>query len=431
MKLAFFTLGCKVNQFETQALRMLFKERGHEISEADSETDAIIINTCTVTAISDKKSRQMIRRMSRDYPSALIAVCGCLTQVNPEQVRDIEGVDVISGTGEREKFVEIVENAYSSKEFTEVSDDPFKRSTCEILPVGGESEHTRAMLKVCDGCVNFCSYCIIPHTRGPVRSVPLETAVQQALELSGQGFREIVITGIEISSYGVDLTPRVSLIDLIEAVCKEVPNTRIRLGSLEPRSITEEFIERLAGFNNLCPHFHLSLQSGCDETLKRMRRKYDTGLFTDALTRLKNAFENCGITTDLIVGFPGETEEEFNKTLEFIKSRGFADMHIFPYSARAGTPAADLPEQITRAVKSERAEAAAELARASREEYLKSFIGRSLSVLWEEHKSGYWSGHSENYIRVYLKSDEQLRNRIDRVEIGGLFKNGLSAINII
>ena len=368
MKLAFFTLGCKVNQFETQALRMLFKERGHEISEACSDTDAIIINTCTVTAISDKKSRQTIRRMSREYPNALIAVCGCLSQVNPKQVRDIPGVDIISGTGERKKFVGIVENAYSSKEFTEVSDDPFKRTCCESLPVGGESGHTRAMLKVCDGCVNFCSYCIIPYTRGPVCSVPLENAVSQARELSRQGFREIVITGIEISSYGVDLTPRVSLVDLIEAVCNEVPNIRIRLGSLEPRSITAEFIERLAGFDNLCPHFHLSLQSGCDETLKRMRRKYDTALFYNALTCLKDAFENCGITTDLIVGFPGETEKEFNKTLSFIEKCRFADMHIFPYSARAGTPAADLPAQVTRGVKAARAAAAAECARASRED---------------------------------------------------------------
>lgn len=425
MKIAFFTLGCKVNQFETQALRVLFSRRGHECTEDTRSADAIIINTCTVTAVSDKKSRQLIRRVNRENPDATVAVCGCLSQVSPGQVLSIPGVDIIAGTGEREKLVDALEKAYSGEKTDAMLDNPFNRREYEILPAGGESDHTRAFLKICDGCENFCAYCIIPYARGPVRSLSTDAAVSQAKELESQGFREIVITGIEISSYGVDLSPPLTLTDLVEAVCAAVPGVRVRLGSLEPRMITKDFTERLSKLNNLCPHFHVSLQSGCDETLKRMRRKYDTRLYFDAVSLLRESFLNCAITTDLIAGFPGETEAEFNKTLEFIEKCGFADMHIFPYSRRANTPAYNMENQIPRAVKAARAKAASDVARKSRESFLNSQIGLKLNVLWEEFDSPDWAGHSENYIKVYANAGGDMRNKISGVLITGVFKDGL------
>ena len=286
------------------------------------------------------------------------------------------------------------------------------RRDFEILPAGGLMGHTRAMLKVQDGCVNFCSYCIIPYARGPVRSMPFDTVLSEAQRLCEEGYREIVVTGIEISSYGVDLTPKRSLCDLIAKLCEAIPSVRIRLGSLEPRTIDDMFCAQLAGYQNLCPQFHLSLQSGCDETLFRMRRKYDTERYLTSVRLLREAFPDCAITTDLIVGFPGEDKAEFFKTLSFIQKCDFAMMHIFPYSKREGTPAATMQGQVPKSEKERRAAQAAHIAREMREKYLEKQIGRTCHVLFEECVDDVWQGHAENYVLVKVHARGDLKNCI-------------------
>ena len=374
MKIAFYTLGCKVNQYETQALEQLFAARGHAVVPFEEAADAYIINTCTVTAVSDKKSRQVIRRVRKTAPDAVVAVCGCYPQTHPADM-DALGVDLVSGTGDRLGFVELTEQAVQQRRPITALDDAMKRLDFEVLPAGGLDGRTRAMLKVEDGCVNFCSYCIIPYARGRIRSLPLAEGVQQAKDLQEQGYREIVLTGIEISSWGHDLKNGCSLIDLVEAVCAAAPECRIRLGSLEPRTITEEFCLRSAKLPNLCPHFHLSLQSGCDSVLTRMNRKYDTQRYYQSVELLRRHFDRPAVTTDLIVGFPGETQEEFAQTLDFIRKCAFAAMHVFPYSKRPGTPAAAMGGQLPNAVKEERAHTAAAAAAQMEQAYLAQFVG--------------------------------------------------------
>ena len=424
MKIGFYTLGCKVNQYETQALEQLFVQRGHTTVKFEDEADVYIINTCTVTAVSDKKSRQIIRRARKTAPDAVIAVCGCYPQTHPEDM-DALGVDLVSGTGDRLGFVELTEQTVRERKPINALDDAMKRLDFEVLPAGGLEGRTRAMLKVEDGCVNFCSYCIIPYARGRIRSLPLNQAVEQVKGLVLQGYREIVLTGIEISSWGQDLRNGSSLIDLIEAVCQTAPDCRIRLGSLEPRTITEDFCLRAARLSNLCPHFHLSLQSGCDSVLARMNRKYDSARYYESVTLLRRHFDRPAVTTDLIVGFPGETEEEFVQTLDFIRKCAFAAMHVFPYSKRPGTPAAKMPGQIPNAVKEERAHRAAEVAAQMEQDYLAQFMGQPLPVLFEEEKDGLWHGHTPNYIPVAVKG-EDLHNQVwdvlpERVHNGILF----------
>ena len=326
MRIAFYTLGCKVNQYETQALEQLLTQRGHTIVPFEGESDAYIINTCTVTAVSDKKSRQVIRRARKTAPDSIIAVCGCYAQTHPGDM-DSLNIDLVAGTGDRLGFIELLEKIYQERCPITNLDDAMKRRIFEVLPAGGLEGRTRAMLKVEDGCVNFCTYCIIPYARGPVRSLPLEEAVKQTCQLRNEGYRELVLTGIEISSWGKEFRDGTTLIDLIEAVCTAAPDCRIRLGSLEPRTITEEFCQRAAGIPNLCPHFHLSMQSGCDSVLKRMNRRYDTARFYESVSLLRRYLDRPGITTDLIVGFPGETEEEFADTLSFIQKCAFSSMH--------------------------------------------------------------------------------------------------------
>ncbi len=287
MRAAFYTLGCKVNQYETQALEQLLAARGHEIVPFEGEADAYVINTCTVTVVSDKKSRQVIRRCRKMAPDAVVAVCGCYPQTHPGDV-DRLGVDLIAGTGDRTGFVSLLEQAWTERQPLAALDDPFQRRTFEALPAGGLEGRTRAMLKVEDGCVNFCSYCIIPYARGRIRSLPLEAAAEQAARLAEEGYRELVLTGIEISSWGQDLGEGLSPIDLIEGVCRAAPDCRVRLGSLEPRTVTEDFCRRAAALDNLCPHFHLSMQSGCDAVLKRMNRKYDTARFYESVALLQD-----------------------------------------------------------------------------------------------------------------------------------------------
>ena len=416
MKVAIYTLGCKVNQYETQAMEQTLRARGHEVVPFSQEADAYVVNTCSVTAVSDQKSRQVIHRVKKQHPDAVVAVCGCYSQTHADDVRAL-GVDLLSGTGDRQGFLDLLEEAVVQRRPIEALDRSFDRRIFEVLPAGGMTERTRAMLKVEDGCVNFCTYCIIPYARGPVRSLPLETAVEQTVQLCREGYREIVLTGIEISSWGRDLKTGESLIDLMEAVCRAAGPVRIRLGSLEPRTITEDFCRRAAALPNLCPQFHLSLQSGCDETLRRMNRKYDTARYVQSVELLNQYFEHPAITTDLITGFPEETEEEFSKTLSFLERCGFAQMHIFPYSIRPGTPAADMP-QVPKAVKEERAHRAAQVAAGLHRKYLEGCVGRTYPVLFEQPRDGRYFGHAPNYMEV-LVDGADLHNQVRDVTITG------------
>ena len=415
MRVAIYTLGCKVNQYETQAMEQELLRRGHTLVPAETEADGYIVNTCSVTAISDKKSRQMIRRCHKLNPNAVVAACGCYVQTHPEVVAALD-VDLLAGTGDRMAFLDLFEQAAHEKEPVRLLDDALRRREFEVLPAGGMAERTRAMLKVEDGCVNFCTYCIIPYTRGRLRSLPLDAAAAETARIDAEGYREIVLTGIEVASYGVDLPGKPGLADVIETVAASAPDMRIRLGSLEPTVITENFCRRLAATGRLCRHFHLSLQSGCDRTLKAMNRKYDTAGFYRAVELLREYFPGCALTADLICGFPGETEEDHAATLEFIRKCGFADMHIFPYSRRPGTPADKMPGQCENAVKSRRAHEAQKVADEMHRDFMRGSIGQTLPVLFETEYDGVWTGHSDTYILVKARG-EALRGKICPVSI--------------
>ena len=425
MKFGFYTLGCKVNQYETQAMEQILTGLGHTVGKFEEACDGYVINTCSVTAVADKKNRAVIRRCRRENPRAVIGVCGCYVQHQPDALRALE-VDVLGGSGGREAFVQQMLACMESRMPGRVLDDAMKRRAFEVLPPGGLEGRTRAMLKVQDGCCNFCTYCIIPYTRGPIRSAPLELAVEQAKLLADQGYREIVVTGIEIASWGADLPGRPTLITLLEAVCNAVPALRIRLGSLEPRIVTEEFCRRLQALENLCPQFHLSMQSGCDSVLQRMRRKYDTARYLQSVELLKDAFPGCAVTTDMIVAFPGETEEEFAQSLEFIQKCAFAEMHIFPYSRRPGTPADKMPGQHPNAVKEARSRAAIKVAREMSVAYRRGFLGKELEVLFEEPEGEYFTGHAPNYVKVYVRG-EDLHNQVRTVKVTRLLEEGVLA----
>ena len=423
MRIAFYTLGCKTNQYETQAMEHLLRAAGHSLGRFDEKCDAYVINTCSVTAVADKKNRAIIRRCRRENPAAVIGVCGCYTQHDPEAVKAL-GVDVLGGSAGRQEFLDNLLAALEGKAHEDTLDNALRRREFELLPAGGLETRTRAMLKVQDGCVNFCTYCIIPYTRGPVRSAPLETALEQARALAAQGYREIVLTGIEIASWGVDLPGKPKLQTLIEELCRQVPDIRIRLGSLEPRVVTEDFCRALADFPNLCPQFHLSMQSGCDTVLERMRRKYDTARYYESVRLLREYFPDCAVTTDMIVAFPGETQEEFEESLSFIRKCAFADMHIFPYSRRPGTPADTMPGQLGNAVKEERSRRAIAVAQEMSDAYRQNMIGTTQAVLFEEIQQGLYTGHAPNSIRVYAKG-ENLHNQVRPVKITALFEDGV------
>lgn len=422
MRVGIYTLGCKVNQYETQAMEQELLRRGHELVSFESVADAYIVNTCSVTAVSDKKSRQMLRRCRRLNREAVVAACGCYVQTHADEAATLD-VDIVAGTNDHMAFLDLVEQAYEEKRRYTLLDDALRRRQFEVLSPGGQEGRTRAMLKVEDGCTNFCTYCIIPYARGPVRSLPMDLACQQVAQLREEGYREIVITGIEISSYGRDLAGDVTLIDLLEAISPVAGEMRLRLGSLEPRTITEDFCRRAAKLPNLCPHFHLSLQSGCDATLKRMNRKYDSARYYESVRLLKAYFDGVAVTTDLIVGFPEETEEEFLETLSFIRRCGFAQMHIFPYSVRPGTKAAAM-RQLMGAVKEKRAARAAEVAEEMHEAYLQSCVGKVFPVLFEQEKEGRFAGHAPNYMEVLAKGEE-LHNAVRNVEITAVENGGL------
>ena len=422
MRFLITTLGCKVNQYESQAMEQTLRELGHTEVAPGEAFDLAIVNTCSVTAVADKKNRNVIRRLRKQCPEAVLAVCGCYSQVRPEDVRAL-GADVVSGSGDRKGFLSLALQTLEDRQKRELLDNALKRRDFEQLPAGGLSTRTRAMLKVQDGCSNFCSYCIIPFARGPVRSMPPEEAVAEAKALCGRGFREIVVTGIEIASWGRDLPGKPTLCALVEALCAAVP-VRVRLGSLEPRIVDREFCEKLAKFDNLCPQFHLSLQSGSDTVLKRMNRKYDTARYYESVCLLREFFPGCAVTTDLIVGFPGETEAEFAESLAFMEKCAFAQMHIFPYSRRPGTPADRLPGQIPRAEKARRSAAAIEAAAALARNYRQAMAGSVVPVLFEQPEGEHFTGHAPNYVKVYV-SGAELHNEIRQVRIESVFADGV------
>lgn len=414
MRIHIHTLGCKVNQFESQAMETLFTAHGHEVTADETGLDAVVVNTCAVTGEAGRKSRQAVRHLAERNPGAVIAVCGCWSQADGEDARAL--ADVVYGSGDRAGFVAAVERALEARQSVFAVDSAFARRDFERLPAGSAEGRTRALLKIEDGCVNFCAYCIIPYTRGRVRSLEPDACAAEAEKLAAEGYREIVLTGIEIASYGADLPGKPTLADAVEAIAQAAPVCRVRLGSLEPRVVTEEFCQRLAALPNLCPHFHLSLQSGCDATLARMRRKYDTARFYASVELLRRFFPNCGLTADLITGFPGETEVEFAETLAFIEKCAFSSMHVFPYSVRPGTAAAEL-EQLPRAVKEARARAAAAVAASMKADFLARQVGLVLPVLFEREKApGLWSGHTGNYCEV-LARGESLHNTVANVQI--------------
>lgn len=418
MKYSITTLGCKVNQYESAAMEKLLTERGYTPSN-EGDADAVIINTCAVTAESGRKSRQAIRRMKAENPDAVVAVCGCFSQIEPDEIVGL-GADLVFGSGDRRGLLDALDALLQERRSPVVEiDDPFRRLKFEPLPAGAVEHRTRAMLKIQDGCDNFCSYCIIPYARGRVRSLPEQDCVSLAARLNSEGFRELVITGIEIASYGKDLRDGSNLASVTEAIIDAAPGARVRLGSLEPTVITEEFCRRLSRTGRLCRHFHLSLQSGCDGVLRRMNRKYDTEFFLSRTELLRRWFPGCGLTADLITGFPGETEAEHRQTLEFIRNCGFSQMHIFPYSARPGTKAASMDGQLSRAEKSRRAHEAQLVADGMRREFLDSCVGQTLSVLFETDGDEFSVGHADNYCQVAVPA-VTLHGIVRNVKITGV-----------
>lgn len=412
------TLGCKVNQYETEAMAELFKERGYrEMDDTDSFADIYLINTCTVTNLSDRKSRQMMRRAKRDNPDSVVVVVGCYSQVNPEEVADIPEVDIIMGTKERHRVVDLCEEFIQNRDRIIAVENIRNFREFEDIHIENQEDMTRAYLKVQDGCNQYCTYCIIPYARGPVRSRLPEDAVAQARDLAKNGYREVILTGIHIGSYGKDLE-NTQLIDLIEEIGKIPGIERIRLSSMEPHSITDDFMERAVATGKLCDHFHLSLQNGSDRILKRMNRRYTAEEYLEKAELIRKYMPDAGLTTDIIVGFPGETEEDFQKTVDFVREVGFSRLHVFKYSPRKGTKAAAMRDQIHGAIKHERSSRLIEVGEEMALEFIKSQKHRPLSVLFERRDDdGFFEGYTTNYIRVKASSDKDLKNSIRSVKI--------------
>ncbi len=425
--ISFITLGCKVNQYETNAMAQKFKEKGYKVIEGEAKADIYVINTCTVTNMSDRKSRQMLRRMKDINKNAIIVACGCYVQVSKEEVEQMEEIDLVLGNNEKKNIVEYVEKYIEENKKEENMEDVMQQR--EFVDFGDVTytEKTRAVIKVQDGCDRFCSYCIIPYARGRVRSRKPQSVISEIEKIAKQGIQEVVVTGIHVASYGKDFNNDYKLIDLLEEINKIEGIKRIRLGSIEPLLITEEFVERLKKLEKICHHFHLSLQSGCDETLKRMNRRYTIEEFKEIVNRLRKNYEDVILTTDIIVGFPGETEEEFNKTYEFLKDIKFYKMHVFKYSPRKGTKAANMPKQIDGKQKEIRSKKLIELSDFNEKIYNESYINKEVEVLFEEEKEGMYKGHTENYILVYYKSEENLENKMKKVICKEVEKNYIIA----
>ncbi len=445
MKVLFITLGCKANQYETNAMEQSFLKRGYDIANDSDVPDICVVNTCSVTNIAERKSRQMLRRMKELNKKAIVVACGCYSQVGKDELEKMPEVDIIVGVNEKNNIVEIVEKYIKQSEKIEEVSDVMHEKEFQDFGTTTYTELTRAVVKIQDGCDRFCSYCIIPYARGRVRSRDADSILKEIEAISKQGIKEVVLTGIHIASYGKDFTDEkvkeyrekygykgdyikfdpkddlhtggFRLIELLEQIEKVTDIERIRIGSLEPKLINEEFVKRLANLNKICEHFHLSLQSGCNETLKRMNRRYTVEEFEESAKLLRKYFKDVKLTTDIIVGFPGETEEEFNKTCDFLKKIKFYKMHIFKYSIRKGTVAEKMPNQVDGKLKEERSKILIELSNKNEEEYNQELIGKVVNVLFEERKKEYFEGHTKNYIMVKVKTTENLQNEIKKVKI--------------
>ena len=417
-KVAFYTLGCKVNQYETEAMLELFEKEGYEKAETEDYADVYVINTCTVTHMSDRKSRQYIRRMKKKNPDAIIAVVGCYSQVSPEEILSIDEVNLVMGTNDRKKIVEEVKKIDASRKVSTV-DDIMKVKAFEEIEINKTNGKTRAFLKIQDGCDRYCSYCIIPYARGRVRSRDLESIVKEVENLASNGYKEVVLTGIHVASYGKDIKDSdIKLLDVIKQINDIEGIERIRLSSVEPILFTDEFVEAVSTMDKVCPHYHLSLQSGCDETLKRMRRRYTTEEYKAIVDRLRAAIPNVSITTDVIVGFPGETNEEFDKTYEFLKDIELTHMHVFKYSPRKGTPAATMENQVDPSTKHDRSEKLLQLNEENFNKFGQKMLDKEFNVLFEQKVGdNKYEGLTENYVKVIVESDNDISEQILKVKI--------------
>ena len=403
MKVAFATLGCRVNQYESEAMAEKFIREGYEIVDFDQFSDVYVINTCTVTNMGDKKSRQIISRARRSNPDAIIAAVGCYSQMSPKEVSEIPGVDVVLGTRNKGDVVYYVNKAKDEGKSQVHVQGVLQNKVFEDLKIEDYQDKTRAFLKIQDGCNRFCTYCTIPYARGSVCSKDPNKVISEVKELAKNGFKEVILSGIHTASYGLDLEGNVNLISIIDEIEKIDGIERIRIGSIEPAFFTPEVIEKIKGFKKLCPHFHLSLQSGCDATLKRMNRRYTAKEYEDSVNLLRDTLPDVSISTDVIVGFPGETDEEFNETYEFLKRIKLTKTHIFKYSPRKGTKAADMPNQIDGKVKDERSKKLIELNDINEKAFIEKFVGREMDVLMEKGVKGkedVYEGYTRNYIKV-------------------------------
>ncbi|SFH77780.1 threonylcarbamoyladenosine tRNA methylthiotransferase MtaB [Selenomonas ruminantium] len=423
-KVALTTLGCKVNQFETETMEGLFKQKGYEIVPFEETADFYVINTCSVTSLGDRKSRQIIRRAQRQNEQAIIAVCGCYSQVHPEEIKAIEGVRVVLGTKERSQIVELVEQAAREDGIIDEVGNIMEARDFEDIPLYDMPQRTRAFLKIEDGCQNFCSYCIIPYARGPVKSRHLDKIHAEAKKLVAAGFKEIVLTGIHLGAYGRDLAGEVTLADACREVLKVEGLKRLRLGSLESIELSPDLFELIRSDERFCAHLHLPLQAGSDSVLKDMNRHYDTAEFARLIEHVEREVPGVAVSTDIIVGFPGETEEQFQQGLAFVAAMNFSRMHVFPYSRRSGTPAAERKDQIPDPVKKERAHRMQELAVRKTQEFHQQFLGKTLRVLFETDTDGITDGLTDNYIRVYT-DDAVVCGDLYEVELERLYRDGV------
>lgn len=427
---ALHNLGCKVNAYETEAMQELLEKAGYTIVDFEDEADVYVVNTCSVTNVADKKSRQMLHRAKARNPKAAVVAAGCYVQAAAETLKADGAVDLVIGNNKKAELVPLLENFFAGKEEGESVIDISGTQEYEPLHIARQTEHTRAFIKVQDGCNQFCSYCIIPYTRGRVRSRGPEDVEAEMRRLASEGYREAVLTGIHLSSYGMDFQDGTDLLSLIRRIHGIDGIERIRFGSLEPRIITEEFASALAGMEKICPHFHLSLQSGCDETLKRMNRHYTCEEYLERCQILRNCFSNPAITTDVIVGFPGETEEEFEQTQEFLKTVHFYEMHVFKYSRRAGTRADRMPDQIPEPVKTKRSAALLKLEAEMSKEYRASFLGKQAELLLEEPAviggQTYMIGHTKEYVKGAVPIKEGEAAGLKNTFYTGTLKNFLT-----
>lgn len=432
---AFLTLGCKVNTYETDAMKQLFLSAGYQVKEFSDTADVYVINTCTVTNIADRKSRQMLHKAKKNNPESIVVAVGCYVQAAKEALEADEAIDLVVGNNQKQNIVEVLEQYYMDNNYNEALIDISRESQYEELSIGSAGDKTRAYIKVQDGCNQFCSYCIIPYTRGRVRSRAIVDVLNEVKKLVDAGYKEVVLTGIHLSSYGIDFEEKASLLQLIQSISEIHGLERVRLGSLEPRVITEEFVSVLSKNEKFCPHFHLSMQSGCNATLKRMNRRYTAEEYYEKCELIKEWFELPAITTDVIVGFPGETEEEFEETKAFVQKVKFAQMHVFKYSKRKGTRAEAMENQVEETTKHARSTQLIQIEQEMRKAYKDSFIGRKEKLLVEEEVTvdgvTYQIGHNERYVKLAIVSDTNYTNQIIEVEVGNHVTEDFMLCNIL